>query len=227
MTSAEQDLLNLGKRYWLPVYKPCELVLDHGRGSRVWDTQGRDYIDFGAGIAVNSLGHPENPQGKFTLVFLAAPDSPDAEVELTYNWDSAEDYGSARNFGHLAFRVEDVRDLPAAAGHGLHHSPPAARRPHGLRAFARSGFGRTAAGRPPAAARAVGIHAQHRHLVNQPRAPRNAPRAASSVSAMSWSLCALDMNPASNAEGARYAPRFSMPWKKRLNSATSAAVACA
>ncbi|CAM5246887.1 acetylornithine/succinylornithine family transaminase [Rhodanobacter lindaniclasticus] len=59
MTSAEQDLLNLGKRYWLPVYKPCELVLDHGRGSRVWDTQGRDYIDFGAGIAVNSLGHQD------------------------------------------------------------------------------------------------------------------------------------------------------------------------
>ncbi|HEY8230552.1 MAG TPA: VOC family protein, partial [Rhodanobacteraceae bacterium] len=33
---------------------------------------------------------------------------PDAEVELTYNWDSGEDYGSARNFGHLAFRVDDI-----------------------------------------------------------------------------------------------------------------------
>ena len=38
---------------------------------------------------------------------------------------------------------------------------------------------------------------------------------------------ALDMKPASKAEGARYTPRFSMPWKKRLNRATSAAVACA
>ncbi len=57
--SSPDDLLNLGKRYWLPVYKPRELVLDHGRGSRVWDTQGRDYIDFGAGIAVNSLGHQD------------------------------------------------------------------------------------------------------------------------------------------------------------------------
>ena len=39
---------------------------------------------------------------------LSAPDSPDAEIELTYNWGSDEDYGSARNFGHLAFRVGDI-----------------------------------------------------------------------------------------------------------------------
>ena len=51
------DLTALGRRYWLPVYKPRELVLDHGKGARVWDTEGRDYIDFGAGIAVNALGH--------------------------------------------------------------------------------------------------------------------------------------------------------------------------
>jgi acetylornithine/N-succinyldiaminopimelate aminotransferase len=50
-------LTDLGKRYWLPVYKPRELVLDHGKGARVWDTEGRDYVDFGAGIAVNALGH--------------------------------------------------------------------------------------------------------------------------------------------------------------------------
>ncbi|QSX79522.1 VOC family protein [Agrilutibacter solisilvae] len=49
----------------------------------------------------------DNPQGRFTLVFLAAPESPDAEIELTWNYDD-EDYGSARNFGHLAFRVEDI-----------------------------------------------------------------------------------------------------------------------
>ncbi len=52
-------LIDLGKHYWLPVYKPRELVLDHGKGARVWDTQGRDYIDFGAGIAVNALGHQD------------------------------------------------------------------------------------------------------------------------------------------------------------------------
>jgi len=47
------------------------------------------------------------PQGRFTLVYLAAPENPDSEVELTYNYDD-EDYGSARNFGHLAFAVSNI-----------------------------------------------------------------------------------------------------------------------
>lgn len=47
------------------------------------------------------------PQGRFTLVYLGAPDNPEAEIELTWNYD-AEDYGSARNFGHLAFAVDDI-----------------------------------------------------------------------------------------------------------------------
>ncbi|MEP7044706.1 MAG: acetylornithine/succinylornithine family transaminase [Dokdonella sp.] len=51
------DLIALGKRYWLPVYRPREVVLDRGEGARVWDRDGRDYVDFGAGIAVNALGH--------------------------------------------------------------------------------------------------------------------------------------------------------------------------
>lgn len=51
------DLLALGERYWLPVYQPRAVVLDRGKGARVWDIDGRDYLDFGAGIAVNSLGH--------------------------------------------------------------------------------------------------------------------------------------------------------------------------
>jgi lactoylglutathione lyase len=49
----------------------------------------------------------DNPQGRFTLVYLAAPENPEAEVELTYNYDD-EDYGGARNFGHLAFAVDDI-----------------------------------------------------------------------------------------------------------------------
>jgi acetylornithine/N-succinyldiaminopimelate aminotransferase len=53
------DLVGLGKRYWLSVYRPRDVILDHGKGSRVWDTEGRDYIDFGAGIAVNALGHQD------------------------------------------------------------------------------------------------------------------------------------------------------------------------
>ncbi len=50
-------LTALGRRYYLPVYRPRELVLDRGQGSRVWDIEGREYIDFGGGIAVNALGH--------------------------------------------------------------------------------------------------------------------------------------------------------------------------
>ncbi|HUG73723.1 MAG TPA: VOC family protein [Steroidobacteraceae bacterium] len=49
----------------------------------------------------------DSPQGRYTLVFLAAPGQPDAEVELTHNWD-AETYTGGRNFGHLAYLVDDI-----------------------------------------------------------------------------------------------------------------------
>lgn len=52
-----EQLLSLGRDYYLPVYRPRELVLERGQGARVWDSQGRDYVDFSAGIAVCSLGH--------------------------------------------------------------------------------------------------------------------------------------------------------------------------
>lgn len=68
----------------------------------------------------------ENAAGKFTLVFLAADETPNAEVELTYNWGSEEDYGSARNFGHLAFRVENIYDTCArlqAMGYTINRPP--------------------------------------------------------------------------------------------------------
>ena len=51
------QLLALGRDYYLPVYRPRELILERGQGARLWDSQGRDYVDFGAGIAVCSLGH--------------------------------------------------------------------------------------------------------------------------------------------------------------------------
>lgn len=47
------------------------------------------------------------PQGRFTLVFLAAPGDESAQVELTHNWEP-EQYGSGRNFGHLAYAVDDI-----------------------------------------------------------------------------------------------------------------------
>lgn len=62
------------------------------------------------GLGLIEKRRNDYPDGKYTLVFLAAPDSPEAELELTYNWDSQEDYGSARNFGHLAFRVGNIYD---------------------------------------------------------------------------------------------------------------------
>lgn len=49
----------------------------------------------------------DHPQGRFTLVYLGAPENPEAEIELTWNYDD-EDYGEARNFGHLAFAVDDI-----------------------------------------------------------------------------------------------------------------------
>jgi lactoylglutathione lyase len=49
----------------------------------------------------------EVPQGRFTLAFLAAPGDTQAQVELTYNWDP-ETYTGGRNFGHLAYAVDDI-----------------------------------------------------------------------------------------------------------------------
>ncbi|HEX3124375.1 MAG TPA: VOC family protein [Rhodanobacteraceae bacterium] len=68
---------------------------------------------FCEGLGLRETRRQDSQQGRFTLIFLAAPGSPDAEVELTWNWppqdgSPTEDYGSARNFGHLAFRVDDI-----------------------------------------------------------------------------------------------------------------------
>ncbi|MGB5581511.1 MAG: VOC family protein [Woeseia sp.] len=58
-------------------------------------------------LGLVELRRKENEKGRFTLVFLAAPGDEGAQVELTYNWDP-ETYGEARNFGHLAYRVDDI-----------------------------------------------------------------------------------------------------------------------
>lgn len=59
MTQNTDALVALGQRYYLPVYKPRHLILDRGRGSRVWDIAGREYIDLAGGIAVCGLGHAD------------------------------------------------------------------------------------------------------------------------------------------------------------------------
>lgn len=58
-------------------------------------------------LGLEELARHENAAGRFTLVFLAAPGNSEAQVELTYNWD-AETYAGGRNFGHLAYEVEDI-----------------------------------------------------------------------------------------------------------------------
>ncbi|MBO6525685.1 VOC family protein [Erythrobacter sp.] len=74
----------------------------------------------------------DNEKGRFTLIFLAAPGQEGvAEVELTYNWppedgSAPEDYGGGRNFGHLAYRVENIYETCQAimdAGHTINRPP--------------------------------------------------------------------------------------------------------
>ncbi len=60
-------------------------------------------------LGLRELRRKEVEAGRFTLVFLAAPGDEDAQVELTWNWDP-EDYGEGRNFGHLAYAVDDIYD---------------------------------------------------------------------------------------------------------------------
>lgn len=75
--------------------------------------------------------------GRYTLVFLATEDPEDpAEIELTHNWDQDEPYTGGRNFGHLAFAVDDIYAL---CGHLQHHGVTIARPPRdGRMAFVRS-----------------------------------------------------------------------------------------
>lgn len=60
------------------------------------------------GLGLKEVRRMENSAGRFTLVFLSADETPTSEIELTYNWDPEPEYGSSRNFGHLAFRVDDL-----------------------------------------------------------------------------------------------------------------------
>lgn len=77
-------------------------------------------------IGVKETRRFDNEGGRFTLIFLAAPSQEGvAEVELTYNWD-AQPYDGGRNFGHLAYRVDDIYATCAAlmaAGHTIHRPP--------------------------------------------------------------------------------------------------------
>ena len=117
-------------------------------------------------LGLEELKRQDSEKGRFTLVFLAAPGDESAQVELTHNWDP-EEYSGGRNFGHLAYAVDDIYDdLRAAAGGRGDDQPAAARRAYGVRPLARRHLGRAAPGRrAQGAGGAMGVDAEHRGLV--------------------------------------------------------------
>ena len=58
-------------------------------------------------LGLQEVRRIENEQGRYTLIFLAADENPESQVELTYNWDP-EEYTGGRNFGHLAYSVPNI-----------------------------------------------------------------------------------------------------------------------
>ena len=67
---------------------------------------------FCAHLGLEQLGRFDVEEGRFTLVFLAPPGQPEAQIELTHNWDENE-LDEGRNFGHLAYEVENIYDTYA------------------------------------------------------------------------------------------------------------------
>ncbi|MDB9739679.1 VOC family protein, partial [Candidatus Pelagibacter sp.] len=63
------------------------------------------------GLGLIETRRIENEQGRFTLIFLAAPGDEKAELELTYNWDGDKLGDGSRNFGHLAYRIENIYEI--------------------------------------------------------------------------------------------------------------------
>ena len=65
---------------------------------------------FCEGLGLKETRRIEDENGRYTLIFLAAPNDDKAEIELTYNWDGDELGEGSRNFGHLAYRVDNIYD---------------------------------------------------------------------------------------------------------------------
>jgi lactoylglutathione lyase len=90
---------------------------------RVFDLE--QAIEFFGLLGLVEMRRRDAPKGRFTLVFLAtAPGEP--ELELTYNWDESEPYSAGRNFGHVAYEVDDIYALCsklAGAGVVIHRPP--------------------------------------------------------------------------------------------------------
>jgi lactoylglutathione lyase len=115
-------------------------------------------------LGLREIRRRDDEKGRYTNVFLAAPGDDQAPVELTYNWD-AEDYKGGRNFGHLAYAVENIYDTcNAFIAHGVTINRPPR---DGRMAFIRTPDGIS-----------LDQHGQHRLLVNRQRGRvRSAPPA--------------------------------------------------
>ncbi len=117
-------------------------------------------------LGLEELKRQDSEKGRFTLVFLAAPGDSSAQVELTHNWDP-EEYTGGRNFGHLAYAVDDIYETCARlhAGGVTINRPPR----DGHMAFVRSPDGISVellqAGGAQGAGRAVGVDAEYGRLV--------------------------------------------------------------
>ena len=62
------------------------------------------------GLGLKETRRKDSEKGRYTLVFLSAPNQENVEIELTYNWDGDDLGEGSRNFGHLAYRVENIYD---------------------------------------------------------------------------------------------------------------------
>src|SRR4028118_2241005 len=93
---------------------------------RVSDPQ--ETVRFFELLGLREVRRMDSEKGRFSLIFLAAPGDEQAQIELTHNWDE-KGYGEGRNFGHLAYRVENIYEScqrPMDAG-GTINRPPGAR----------------------------------------------------------------------------------------------------
>ena len=89
---------------------PASFPQEHDAGEDIVEDVDESLDFYCNKLGLVELRRKDSEQGRFTLVFLAAPGDEDAQVELTHNWDP-EEYGEGRNFGHLAYHVDDIYAL--------------------------------------------------------------------------------------------------------------------
>ena len=123
-------------------------------------------------LGLKQIRRMDHEKGRFSLVFVAPEGQEEAQIELTYNWDP-EEYTGGRNFGHVAYEVDDIYAMcKKLMDERRHDQPPATRRQDGVRALARRHLGRAPPeGRRDAEGRAMVIDAEYRRLVSRRSSP--------------------------------------------------------